>query len=589
MKKFLYSFLGTVAGIWISVFLGFILLFFTIGVIATSSGSKNAPVKVKDDSVLKITLGGTVVDRETPVNLMEQLYSNAEKAVALTDIVDAIYEAKDDNRIKGIYLECEGANMGLAQAQAIIKALSDFRKSGKWVYSYADSYTQTDYYVASVADSVFINPIGMLDIHGLSATTMFYKGLMEKLGIEAQVVKVGTYKSAVEPFLLSGMSDANREQQELFLGSIWDYVRNKIATNRNIKADSINIIADSFTFTKQADYYLKHGLVDGLKYRHQMSTVLASETGKADDPDFIAFDDYVSLSKSPLLNKSGKGSKIAVLYAVGDIVDSGSEGISASAIVPEIMKIAKDETVDGLILRVNSGGGSAFASEQIWEAFEQFKKLCPKKPFYVSMGDMAASGGYYISCGANRIYAEPVTLTGSIGIFGIIPNLQPLMKEKLGVNVETVQTNSGSFPTLLQPMTDGQKAAMQSYVNNGYELFVARCAAGRHKTVAQIKAVAEGRVWDGQTALKHGLVDKLGGLDMAINDMAAEIGAEDYFTENYPEVKVKWWEMLLDMDSELSAAISDSDAATMRQATRAYRAIRDMSSLQCRTNYIKIR
>ncbi|MDE6488573.1 MAG: signal peptide peptidase SppA, partial [Paramuribaculum sp.] len=536
-----------------------------------------------------ITLGGTVVDRETPVNLMEQLYSNAEKAVALTDIVDAIYEAKDDNRIKGIYLECEGANMGLAQAQAIIKALSEFRKSGKWVYSYADSYTQTDYYVASVADSVFINPIGMLDIHGLSATTMFYKGLMEKLGIEAQVVKVGTYKSAVEPFLLSGMSDANREQQELFLGSIWDYVRNKIATNRNIKADSINIIADSFTFTKQADYYLKHGLVDGLKYRHQMSTVLASETGKADDPDFIAFDDYVSLSKSPLLNKSGKGSKIAVLYAVGDIVDSGSEGISASAIVPEIMKIAKDETVDGLILRVNSGGGSAFASEQIWEAFEQFKKLCPKKPFYVSMGDMAASGGYYISCGANRIYAEPVTLTGSIGIFGIIPNLQPLMKEKLGVNVETVQTNSGSFPTLLQPMTDGQKAAMQSYVNNGYELFVARCAAGRHKTVAQIKAVAEGRVWDGQTALKHGLVDKLGGLDMAINDMAAEIGAEDYFTENYPEVKVKWWEMLLDMDSELSAAISDSDAATMRQATRAYRAIRDMSSLQCRTNYIKIR
>lgn len=589
MKKFLYSFLGTVAGIWISVFIGFILMFFAIGLIVSSTGSNVTTVKLQDDSVLKISLSGNIVDRETPVNLMEQIYSNAEKAVALTDMVDAISAAKDDSKIKGIYLECAGANMGLAQAEALIKALKEFRQSGKWVYSYADSYTQSDYYVASVADSVFINPIGMLDIHGLSATTIFFKGLMDKLGVEAQVVKVGTYKSAVEPFLLSGMSDASREQQEHFLGNIWGYVKDQIAANRKIPADSINVLADSFTFTRQADFYLSKGLVDGLKYNHQITDLLASVTGKADEPNLVSFSDYVGLSNSPLGKRAGKGKKIAVLYAIGDIVDSGNEGISATSMVPEILKIAKDESIAGLILRVNSGGGSAFASEQIWEAFEQFKKLCPEKPFYVSMGDMAASGGYYISCGANKIYAEPVTLTGSIGIFGIIPNIQPLMREKLGVNVETVQTNTGSFPTLLQPMTDGQKAAMQSYVNNGYELFVSRCANGRHRTVEQIKAVAEGRVWDGQSALKHGLVDKLGGLEMAVADMAEEIEADEYYTVNYPEVKVKWWEMLLDMDSDLSAAISETDAATIQQTARALRTIRNMSPLQCRTNYIRVR
>ncbi len=586
MKKFLYSFLGTMAGIWLSIILGTFLLFITIGVIAASGGSGNT-VKVKDGSILHLKLNGSITDRSTPRSLIDEIYGIDEKSINLNDVVDAIAAAKDDDRIKGIYLDCGGVSTGLAQAQAIVKAVDEFKKSGKWVYSYADTYSQGDYYIAATADSVFINPIGMIDIHGLSSTTMYFKDLLEKIGVEVQVVKVGTYKSAVEPFILNGMSDANREQQEHFLGNIWSYMKEKLAERRRVPADSINSWANGFSFARNADSYLKSRMVDGVKYRHEMDRLLASVTGKEKKPDLIDYADYITVASSPLKKETKIGKNIAVLYALGDITESGSEGITSDNLVPQILELAENEDIDGLVLRVNSGGGSAYASEQIWEALEQFKAIS-KKPFYVSMSDMAASGGYYISCGADKIYAEPLTLTGSIGIFGLIPNIQPLMNNKLGVRTATVSTNTGSFPTIMEPMTEQQRQAMQSYVDSGYELFVARCAKGRNKTVDQIKAIAEGRVWDGQSALKNGLVDKLGGLDDAIADMAKQLGGESYYITEYPNVKSKWWEMLLDMDPEIKSVSAGAEIATAYNCMKIISRIRNVAPLQCRMDYIRL-
>lgn len=586
MKKFLYSFLGTIAGIWVSVILGTLLIFLTIGVIAASGDSKGS-VKIKDDSILHLQLNGTVADRASTRNLIDELYGSETATINLNDIVDAIAAAKDDDRIKGIYLDCGGMSVGLAQAQAIIKALDDFKKSGKWVFSYADTYSQGDYYVASASDSLFINPIGMIDIHGLSSTTMYFKDLLDKIGVEAQVVKVGTYKSAVEPFILDGMSDANREQQEHFLGNIWKYMKERLAQRRKVPTDSIDSWANGFSFAHSGVYYQKEGLVDGVKYRHQMEKMMADKTGKEKEPSLIAYTDYLTAAESPLKKHKDSGKNIAVLYALGDITESGSDGIASDRLVPVILDLADNENIDGLILRVNSGGGSAYASEQIWEALEQFKAKS-KKPFYVSMSDVAASGGYYISCGADKIYAEPLTLTGSIGIFGIIPNIQPLLKDKLGVNTATVSTNKGNFPSIMEPMSEGQRAAMQSYVDNGYELFVGRCAKGRKRSVDQIKAIAEGRVWDGQSALKNGLVDKLGGLDDALADMTKALGADTYYITEYPEVKNKWWEMLLEMDPEMQSAVAGNDMAAASYCLKVMRQIRTIYPLQARMDYIRI-
>lgn len=586
MKKFLYSFLGTIAGIWVSVILGTLLIFLTIGVIAASGDSKGS-VKIKDDSILHLQLNGTVADRASTRNLIDELYGTETATINLNDIVDAIAAAKDDDRIKGIYLDCGGMSVGLAQAQAIIKALDDFKKSGKWVFSYADTYSQGDYYVASASDSLFINPIGMIDIHGLSSTTMYFKDLLDKIGVEAQVVKVGTYKSAVEPFILDGMSDANREQQEHFLGNIWKYMKERLAQRRKVPTDSIDSWANGFSFARNGAYYQKERLVDGVKYRHQMEKMMADKTGKEKEPSLIAYTDYLTAAESPLKKHKDSGKNIAVLYALGDITESGSDGIASDRLVPVILDLADNENIDGLILRVNSGGGSAYASEQIWEALEQFKAKS-KKPFYVSMSDVAASGGYYISCGADKIYAEALTLTGSIGIFGIIPNIQPLLKDKLGVNTATVSTNKGNFPSIMEPMSEGQRAAMQSYVDSGYELFVGRCAKGRKRSVDQIKAIAEGRVWDGQSALKNGLVDKLGGLDDALADMTKALGADTYYITEYPEVKNKWWEMLLEMDPEMQSAVAGNDMAAASYCLKVMRQIRTIYPLQARMDYIRI-
>ena len=586
MKNFLYSFLGTLAGIWVSVILGGILLVLTIIAIFVNM---NPDVKVDDHSILRISLNGVVVDREEELTLMDMVQGNTEHIISLSQIVKAIEYAKDDKRIDGIYLECDGASVGLAQAQALIDAIGSFKSSGKWVVAYADNYDQSNYFVATAADKVILNPIGMVDIHGLSAKTFYLKDLLDKVGLDMQVVKVGTYKSAVEPLLMSDMSEANREQQVHFLGNIWKQYTADVAERRGLHADSIKSWASSFYFTQKADSYMEDGIVDSLMYHRQVDEMMAKMTDE-DDPKFVDFADYYSEASHKFSDKYDDCEyEVAVLYALGDITENEKGGIASQRLVPQILKLADDDNIDGLILRVNSGGGSAFASEQIWEALEQYKAKTGK-PFYVSMGDMAASGGYYISCGADRIYAEPMTLTGSIGIFGIIPNFQPLMKDKLGVNVVTVHTNQGGFPDVWEPMTPEQRAAMQSYIDRGYELFTSRCAAGRGVPVDSIYKVAEGRVWDGISAKRLGLVDELGGLDDAIAGMADKLSTtrSNIKIVEYPAVANQWWTRLFDMSGEdLSVMAPDKNVVTDLYK-EIYRRVRVMYPVQSRTDMIHI-
>lgn len=588
LKRFFENFLAVLAGLWVTIFLCFLLLMVFVGAIVslTSTDAKPDMASLKDHNVLRISLDGTVTDRATPINLMDQLYGDNETSLPLNDIVRALKLASEDKAIDGIMLDCKGASMGMAQMQAIITAINQFKESGKWVFAYSDNYTQGNYALACAADSIFINPIGMVDVHGLSTTVVYFKDMLDKLGVDVQVVKVGTYKSAVEPYILNDMSDANREQTSQFLSNIWGNISEHIAKNRKVSTDTVNQWANGFLFAKATEDYVKLKVVDGMKYRHEFDDMIAAKINE-DEPNYVDFTSYVSLQKN--INSSKSGKQIAVLYAVGTITESAKDGIASETIVPQILDLAEDDDVDGLILCVNSGGGSAFASEQIWEALQQWKSITGK-PFYVSMGDYAASGGYYISCGADRIYAEPLTLTGSIGIFGLIPNVQKLLNDKIGIHTSTVSTNTSNFPDFFRTMNPEQRAAMQGYVERGYELFVSRCANGRHMPVDSIKAIAEGRVWDGSAALRIGLVDKLGGLQQAIADMASELeSAEDYYVVEYPAVKFKWWEELLDMSNQMQSKAMENQLKEWVPYYTTIKNIKQLAPLQARMDYIELR
>ena len=590
MKNFFISFLATLAGIWFSLFLAF-FAFLLIIAAAMASSFKSPTVKIEKESVLKIDLSGEILDTNPKIDVMSIIRNREAGWQLLSDITGSIVAAASDDRIEGIVIDCESSSAGLAQRTAIIEALKKFKKEApeKWIYAYSDMYTQGDYYIASTADSIFINPVGQVDIHGLSATTLYYHQLLQKIGVDVQVVKVGTYKSAVEPFILDGMSEPSREQQQLYLDNIWRTVSGHIAESRGVDTTTVNKWADGFVFAKDAKEYPAMKLVDALAYRHEFDKKIAGLTGhdKAKDIDYVTPSAY---AKANELNKvgNGKGAEIAILYACGEITDYDGDGIVASDLVPQILGLAENEDIDALVMYVNSPGGSAFASEQIWEALQQFKKISGK-PFYVSMSDYAASGGYYISCGADRIFAQPVTLTGSIGIFGLIPNAHKLLSDKLGVNTGTVKTNAnGNFPSLMEPMTESQMAAMQSNVERGYELFTARCAEGRGIPQDSIKKIGEGRVWDGSEALKLGLVDELGGLDAAITAMAKELNVETYTISTYPNAKQEWYAAILEAGGELKASMVRDELGDMADLYDTIRRIKGMSTLQARMDFTQL-
>lgn len=586
LKRFFISMLGSLAAIWISMMLLIVLgMLFAIGSVVNSLSGKSSLTKVEQNSILCLRLDNVIEERVTTPNLYD-IINERPQPQALSDIVDALVTAKDDDNIEGLYIACEGAPLQIATSEAVREAVRDFGESGKWVVAYSDNYTQGDYYIASAADEVYLNPVGSIDIHGLVSGIPFFKGLLDKVGVEMQIVKVGTFKSAVEPFTQTHMSEANRLQTHVFLDNIWKNMTASIHESRGISVDSLNMIADSMMTMAAPERLVELKLVDNLKYRNEMSDYLKEKIGIDIDDDLplVTIAEYLSSGVETPHSKSQKN-KIAVYYACGDITESDKEGIASDRVVPDILKLADDDDIEAMVLRVNSGGGSAFASEQIWHALEVFKSK--GKTLYVSMGDYAASGGYYISCGAEKIFAQPLTLTGSIGIFGMIPCFKELVNDKLGVNIDYVSTNT-LLPTTFEPLTPFQREKLQGEVNRGYELFTSRCAEGRHMSQDSIKAIAEGRVWDGMTALKIGLVDELGSLQDAIEALAEAKGYKKYEVKNYPNPKSSFWDVISELNSQMRVDALKSEMGQYYPIYNNIKKVKEMAPVQARMEQIVI-
>ena len=529
---------ATVVGIFVfTILLGAIGMMSLVGMVASGSSAKD----VADNTVFVINLEGQLQERSVD-NPFSQYLGGAASTIGLDDLLDGIKKAKENDKIKGIYIEAGAfAPDSYASLQAVRKALVDFKKSGKWIVAYGDIYTQATYYVASVADKVYLNPSGQIDWHGLASQTMFLKDALAKFGVQMQVVKVGAYKSATEMFTGDKMSDANREQVTAFLGGIWQNVCQDVAKSRKVSVEQLNQYADNFITFAEPKSYVGMKLVDGLLYHDQLKDEVKKlmKLGKDDDISTIGL--------AGIMNVPGgkeEGDEIAVYYAYGDIVDGTSGALSQSENVIDGTKVSKDledladdDDVKAVVIRINSGGGSAYASEQMWRAIQLVKA---KKPVVVSMGGMAASGGYYMSCSANWIVAEPTTLTGSIGIFGMFPDMSGLVTQKLGVKFDEVKTNKNSaFGTMARPFSEEEMAYLSSYISRGYSLFRQRVADGRHMSVDAVEKVAQGHVWVGQDALKIKLVDQLGGLDDAVAKAAKLAKLDEYYTASYPG-KADW-------------------------------------------------
>lgn len=542
-----------------------------------AAGMASSEPKISSHSILHLNLDGTIEERLEGRSIIDRLYGVGEDQLSLKDIVKSIHNAKEDSKIDGIFIDCKGGAGGTATMAYIREAIMDFKESGKWVVAYGDAYSQSNYFVATAADSIWVNPVGLVDIHGVGGSLMFFKGLLDKLNIDVQVIKVGTYKSAVEPFILTEPSEANREQIRSYITPIWNYISENIAAARNVNIDAVNEWADSIVTTYAPTRLIQMNIATSLRYRHQVEEWMKEATGRDKDENLrlVAPSTYVNTIK-----EKKSSTHIAVLYATGDIVDNGNEGIVGNKMAPLILDLANDKKVDALVLRVNSGGGSAFASEQIWEALEQFKAT--GKPFYVSMGDVAASGGYYISCGADKIYCQPVTLTGSIGIFGMIPSIKGFLNDKLGITTANIMTNPNANIGIMEPMTPFQRAAMQNMINRGYETFTSRCAEGRHLTVDSIKSIAEGRVWDGVTAKRIGLVDELGNLDKCIEDLALANGYLKYEIVEYPRTNKEWWEEILDEGANIKQSMIKKELGAAAPYYEAIKKINEMEHVQCR-------
>jgi protease-4 len=563
MKDFFKYVLATVVGMLLfSIVMGVFMVMSMVGIVASGEQTKS----IKDNSVLVLNLSGTL-DERAQADPMAFIKGEDTEATGLDDMLTAIRKAKTNDKVKGIYIEAGAfAADSYASLQAVRKALADFRSSGKWIVAYSDSYTQSTYYLASVANKVWVNPQGMIDWHGLASQKIYVKDLLEKVGVKMQVTKVGKYKSAVEMFTVDKMSDADREQTEAYINGIWKNVVNDVAASRHLTASQLNTYADSLITLAPATELVKMKMADQLLYTDQVKAEV-KKLLKIDQKDEI-----YQLSVSDMANvkdERKEGDQVAVYYAFGDIVEGAAAGptslnesvIDAQKVCRDLEKLANDDDVKAVVVRVNSGGGSAYASEQIWHQVSELKK---KKPVVVSMGGMAASGGYYMSAAANWIVAEPTTLTGSIGIFGMFPDMSNLMTNKLSLHFDLAKTNKYSdFGTLSRAFNADELARLGTYIDRGYKLFRKRVADGRHMSEAQVEQIAQGHVWLGQDALKIKLVDQLGGLNEAVSKAAALAKLDKYHTASYP-APAGWSEMLLDrmqsgnyLDEQMKAALGE--------------------------------
>lgn len=564
MKDFFKNVLATAVGV---LLVGFITGFFMVVSLVGMALSQSETAPVADNSVLLLRLTGSLSERAND-DVLASLFGDRIPKLGLATMTEAIRQAKESDKVKGIYIEAGAfAPDSYASLAAIRRELEEFRKAGKWIVAYGDSYTQGAYYLASVADKVYLNPQGQVDWHGLGSEPVFVKDLLAKLNVRMQVAKVGTYKSATEMFTGEKMSDADRQQTTAYLTGIWQNVVSAVGKSRSLTAQQLNAYADSLVSLAAPQDYVRMRMVDGLLYTDQVRQAVKKKMGLSPD------DEIPQVSMSDLLAagpEDKKGDEIAIYYAVGDIVDgvvampSRESVIDAQKVCADLQDLAKDKDVKAVVLRVNSPGGSAYASEQIWHQVMELKKV---KPVVVSMGSYAASGGYYISCPANWIVAEPNTLTGSIGIFGMFPDVSGLLREKLGLKFDEVKTNKYAlFGTRSRPFTADELSHLESYIDRGYKLFRQRVADGRRLKVDQVEQVAQGHVWLGQDALRIGLVDQLGGVEVALRKAAQLAKLTQWHSSAYP-VLPDYLSQLLDLPGAARGNYLDEQ---MRQSLGAY-------------------
>lgn len=587
MKDFIKNVLATMVGMFgFFIVMGVIGMMSIIGMIASGNAAQN----VEKNSVFVLNLSGTISEQGSE-NPLSMFTGDNSLNSGLNDILSSIKKAKANDDIKGIYIEAGALAANYATLQEIRNALADFRKSGKWIVAFGDFYTQGAYYVASVADKVYINPKGIIDWHGIGAQTMFYKDFMAKFGVKWEVVKVGTFKSATETFTEEKMSDANRLQTQTFIDGTWRNVCDAVSKSRGISIDSLNSYADSYLALQATETLVKAKMVDGMMYGDQVKDAVKKMMKLEKD------DDIAQLTLNDMLNvKDGKveGSEIAVYYAEGDIVQDpkaatmfgNNNYIASRKVCKDLEDLMNDDDVKAVVVRINSGGGDAYASEQMWHQMSELRKV---KPVVVSMGDYAASGAYYMSAPASWIVAQPNTLTGSIGIFAVIPDLSGLVTTKLGVRFDEVKTNRNStFGNLMaRPFNAEEKAMLQASVNRGYSLFRQRVAEGRRLPVESVEKIAQGRVWLATDALNIKLVDQLGGIDDAVKKAAQLAKLKDYYTSDYPAV-ASWMDAMLNSMSSSGTYLDEQLRQTLGDFYQPFTMLRSIDkreAIQARIPY----
>ena len=589
-KTFLAALLALVAGS------GCIMIFFFVGVAGligslSSLGDSNAvPVNIEQHTVLKIDVAQ--LHDVVSVNPFDSFSSStATQPISLSQAIRAIADAKNNPNIEALYLNVEGVEAGMASVDELRLALQDFKASHKPIIAYGDSYSQKAYYLASVANQIYLNPLGSIELIGIASGEMMYKDALDKVGIKMEVFKVGTFKSAVEPYILNKISDANKLQKQEYIDGLWSSILQGVSTERKINADSLNAEVNKGLAFVNSDKYVQTKLVDKLLYRDQIDSVFAAQLKvKKSELKMINLSALAAQQTDDIEVKDGV---VQVIYAEGEITQANISPFAAGAstigagLGDRLREAAEDDDVKAVVLRMNSPGGDAFLSEQLWHAVKQLRS---KKPVVVSMGDYAASGGYYISSAANRIVAQPNTLTGSIGIFGLFPNFSELV-QKVGVNVEVVKTNDFADLTIsmpYKPLTNEQRALIQRHVERGYDIFLSRVAEGRHMTKAQVDSVGQGRVWLGRKAQTLGLVDKLGGLDVAIKEAASLAKLSDYSVD-YGVTRVNVWEELFKSTSPSNEFIARLRSAFLtdeeRKAIRIMQGVTRYSGIQARLPY----
>ncbi len=582
MRQFFKFMFASMLGGLLSLALILVIVVATLSALVKSSADE--VVEISSNSILKLELNSEILDRasKSPFSNFNFSSFKTSQQMGLNDILKDIKKAKEDANIRGIYLELSTIPAGLATVEEIRNALLDFKTSAKFIVSYSEFYTQKTYYLASVSDAIYLNPAGDLDWRGLSSQVLFFKGTLEKLEVEPQIIRHGKFKSAIEPLILDKMSEANRMQTRTIVGSLWNHFLNEIARMRKIQVQDLNQLANGLSINSAQDA-LAAKLIDKTLYYDQVEQDLKKRIGQAESEKitFVSMRKYHQVANKSI-SKSAKD-KIAVIYAQGDIESGeGEENTIGSEKIAAAIRAARlDEKVKAIVLRVNSPGGSALASDVIWRETILAKKA---KPFVVSMGDLAASGGYYISCGADRIFASPTTITGSIGVFGVLLNAKKLMNNKLGITVDTVNTNlHADFGSIYRPLSEDEKAVVQHSVERVYSDFISKVAAGRNKSIAEIDSMGQGRVWSGVDALKLGLIDEIGGLDKAIEAAAKLAKLSDFRILNLPKQKDALEQIINDFSGDAELKLLKSELG------ESYSFVRQVQSLAKSNNSIQAR